>query len=288
MGELCITGPGVSAGYLMRPDLTADKFLLNPWRSGAHDGRIYRTGDLARIDADDCVQCLGRTDDQVKIRGFRVELGEIEAVLAAQPGVGTAVLLRRGELDQLIAFVVLDVSAGEPAPQAWAAAWRAAMATALPAYMVPGRFELLPEMPRLSSGKIDRKTLKVRPLAVLAVDASDSDSPATPAEVALFAALAKLLPGQPLRRSADFFTDLGGHSLFAARLASSLRTDPRFAHITVNDIYTQRSVGRIAAVLEQAPASAVPVDTSWLPPPRWKRWTCGVAQAATVPVLVAL
>jgi non-ribosomal peptide synthetase-like protein len=292
VGELCITGPGVAAGYLNRPELSGDKFVPNPWCSGAHDGRMYRTGDLARIDADGCVQCLGRTDDQVKIRGFRVELGEIEAVLAAQPGVGTAAVLLRPEdgLDQLIAFVVLDGGATAELAESgtWTAAWRAALATALPAYMVPGRFELLAEMPRLSSGKIDRKALKVRPLAVMAAAASDSDSPETPAEVALFAALAKLFPGQSLRRSADFFSDLGGHSLFAARLASSLRTDPRFAHITVNDIYTQRSVGRIAAVLEQAPASAVPVDTSWLPPPRWQRWTCGAAQAAAVPFLVAL
>ncbi|MFM9901010.1 MAG: amino acid adenylation domain-containing protein, partial [Polaromonas sp.] len=110
VGELCITGPGVAAGYLGRPELTADKFLPNPWAQTAHDARLYRTGDLARIDADGCVQCLGRTDDQVKIRGFRVELGEIEAVLAAQPGVGTVAVILRQEsgLDQLIAFIVFD------------------------------------------------------------------------------------------------------------------------------------------------------------------------------------
>ncbi|CAM3743198.1 acyl carrier protein [Polaromonas hydrogenivorans] len=87
---------------------------------------------------------------------------------------------------------------------------------------------------------------------------------------------------------ADFFTDLGGHSLFAARLASALRTDPRFAHITVRDIYQNRTVGRIAEALDQAHAPGVPVDASWLPPPRLRRWTCGVAQAAVIPGLVAL
>src|SRR5574343_940749 len=107
-GELCISGPGVAAGYLGRPELTAEKFLANPWAAGTQDARLYRTGDLARIDADGRVQCLGRTDDQVKIRGFRVELGEIEAVLAEQPGVGTvAVLLRKEDgINQLIAFIV--------------------------------------------------------------------------------------------------------------------------------------------------------------------------------------
>ena len=102
-GELCIIGPGLSAGYLGRPDLTAEKFLPNPWASSADDTRLYRTGDLARIEPDGEVVCLGRTDDQVKIRGFRVELGEIEAVLAQQEGIGTtAVLLRRDDgIDQI-------------------------------------------------------------------------------------------------------------------------------------------------------------------------------------------
>jgi acyl-CoA synthetase (AMP-forming)/AMP-acid ligase II len=116
VGELCITGPGVAAGYLGRPDLTAEKFLPNPWAQGPHDTRLYRTGDLARIDEHGQIHCLGRADDQVKIRGFRVELGEIEAVLAQQPGVGTtAVLLRQDEgMDQLVAFYVPSEIARRP------------------------------------------------------------------------------------------------------------------------------------------------------------------------------
>ena len=112
-GELCITGPGLSAGYLGRPDLTAEKFLVNPWASGTHDARLYRTGDLARIEEDGQVNCLGRTDDQVKIRGFRVELGEIEALLAQQEGVGTvAVLLRKDDgIDRLVAYLVASNTA---------------------------------------------------------------------------------------------------------------------------------------------------------------------------------
>ncbi len=157
VGELCIAGPGVASGYLGRPELTAEKFLDNPWSGGTHDDRLYRTGDLARIDEAGRVQCLGRTDDQVKIRGFRVELGEIEAVLAQQPGVGTAaVVLRQLDgVDQLIAFLVAESSTGVSA-----SSLRSALGARLPPYMVPGRFEVLPQMPRLSSGKIDRKTLK--------------------------------------------------------------------------------------------------------------------------------
>ncbi|MYN45429.1 amino acid adenylation domain-containing protein [Pseudoduganella sp. FT93W] len=315
-GELCITGPGLAAGYLGRPDLTAEKFLSNPWSCGQHDARLYRTGDLARIGADGEVVCLGRADDQVKIRGFRVELGEIEAVLAQQPGVGTvAVLLRKDDgIDQLVAYLVADAgtgagisagtgtvpeagtgaSAGAPAPRML----RAALTASLPPYMVPGRYQFLDAMPRLTSGKIDRKALKALPLqpdsagagAGTCSDAgADSDLAETPAEQALFAALATLFPGQPILRQADFFSDLGGHSFFAARLASALRADPRFAHITVRDIYQQRQIGKIAQVLADAPAAAAAQEEApWSPPSTLKRWTCGLAQAAAMPALVAL
>ncbi|MEO5658974.1 MAG: amino acid adenylation domain-containing protein, partial [Polaromonas sp.] len=285
VGELCITGPGLASGYLGRPDLTAEKFLANPWASSAEQSRLYRTGDLARIDPDGRVHCLGRTDDQVKIRGFRVELGEIEAVLARQPGVGTvAVVLRQeGGIDQLIAFIVAETGQTLSPP-----ALRGALAASLPPYMVPGYFEMLAEMPRLTSGKIDRKDLKARPLALVAHDAAESDTPETPAEAVLFAALAQLFPGQAIRRSADFFSDLGGHSLFAARLASALRCDARFAHVTVRDIYQNRVIGRIADVLAQAHEAPPPVDTCWTPPSAFKRWRCGAAQAAVIPALVTL
>lgn len=285
VGELCITGPGVAEGYLGRPELTAEKFLANPWSVSEHDRRLYRTGDLARIEADGRVQCLGRTDDQVKIRGFRVELGEIEEVLARQPGVGTvAVVLRQEDgIDQLIAFIVPE-SGADVAP----AALRAALGERLPPYMVPGFFEAMTEMPRLTSGKIDRKALKARPLAAPVVTDGAADTPETPAEVALFAALNKLFPGQPILRSADFFSDLGGHSLFAAKLASALRADPAFAHVTVRDIYMNRTIGRIAQVLAQPPLAGIGVDTSWTAPSDFKRWLCGAAQAAAVPWLVAM
>lgn len=285
VGELCITGPGVAAGYLGRADLTAEKFLANPWASGAHDQRLYRTGDLARIDAQGQVQCLGRTDDQVKIRGFRVELGEIEAALSRQAGIGTAAVVLRPEdgLDQLIAFVVTD-----GATPLQHTALRNALAAVLPAYMVPAHFEMLGQMPRLPSGKIDRNALKAHPLTVVVRDATGSDTPSTPSEAALFAALSKLFPGQAILRSADFFSDLGGHSLFAARLASALRTNPRFAHVTVRDIYQHRRVGLIAEALQTGGGSAETVSTTWVPPSAFKRWACGAAQAVAVPLLVVV
>lgn len=290
VGELCITGPGVAAGYLGRPDLTAEKFLANPWAQGPHDTRLYRTGDLARIDEHGQIHCLGRADDQVKIRGFRVELGEIEAVLAQQPGVGTtAVLLRQDEgMDQLVAFYVPADADALPMHSAL----RNALAGHLPPYMVPARFEALAEMPRLTSGKIDRKALKVRPLSA-AMDACGSDLPETPAEEVLFAALAQLFPGQSIRRGLDFFSDLGGHSLFAARLTSLLRADARFARVTVSTIYQQRHIGRIADALQ---ATMLADDEAAAGVPQrpfrihsaWRRWRCGVAQAVAIPMLVLI
>lgn len=315
-GELCITGPGVAAGYLGRPELTAEKFLPNPWARNEQEARLYRTGDLAKVeyksDGTPQMQCLGRADDQVKIRGFRVELGEIEAVLAAQPGVGTtAVLLRKDDgIDQLVAFYV---PTGEPPrspaargalPPEGAAAGlgrpgaggapdiktlRAGLAEKLPPYMVPARFEALPAMPRLPSGKIDRKVLKAQPLAA-AAPAEGSDLPETPAEEVLFAALEKLFPGQPIRRELDFFSDLGGHSLFAARITSTLRQDPRFAQATVADIYNHRRIGLIAEALSAGmiDTGAAAAERPFVIHSAWRRWRCGIAQGLAIPFLVLL
>jgi non-ribosomal peptide synthetase-like protein len=282
-GELCITGPGVAAGYLGRPDLTAEKFLANPWATGEHDQRLYRTGDLARIDEQGRIHCLGRTDDQVKIRGFRVELGEIEAALCDQPGVGTAaVLLRKDDgIERLVGYLVAD-GAETPASDCL----RQALAARLPAYMVPSHLETLPEMPRLTSGKIDRKALRAQALSLPAT-AADSDTPENDAETLLFAELARLFPGQAIRRAADFFSDLGGHSLFAARLASALRRDARYASFSVGAIYQHRQIGRIASALAETPAAAAPAK-AWTPPPTGQRWLCGAGQLAAVPFLVAM
>ncbi|MGE5472301.1 MAG: Pls/PosA family non-ribosomal peptide synthetase [Bacteroidota bacterium] len=282
-GELCISGPGVAPGYLGRPELTAEKFVANPWAAGPEDARLYRTGDLARIDAAGQVLCLGRTDDQVKIRGFRVELGEIEAALAAHHGVGTAaVLLRQDDgIERLVAYIVGD---GELTPSA--ALLRSTLAETLPPYMVPVHIETLPEMPRLTSGKIDRKALRARPLEIAAGPAGGSETPETPAEEVLFAELARLFPGQAIHRAADFFSDLGGHSLFAARLASALRTHPGFAGFTVRDVYQQRTIGRLAEVLAETADHAATAE--WTPPSTVDRWLCGAAQALVIPGLVVL
>ena len=291
-GELCIAGPGVAQGYLGRPDLTERKFLVNPWATGDDDRRLYRTGDLACIDESGQVQCLGRTDDQIKIRGFRVELGEIEAVLSQQPGVGTAAVLLRQEdgIDQLIAYLVPAVGTEMPP----STALRQALFALLPPYMVPAHCETLSAMPRIPSGKVDRKALRALPLTPRSLD--ESDLPESEAEAALFAALQQLFPGQPIRRAQDFFTDLGGHSLMASRLVSTLRRDPRFARATVRDLYRLRHVGALAeAMQQQADAqqqeSENPTPTAareFVIHSAWRRWRCGLAQAVAGPLLVML
>lgn len=300
-GELCISGPGVATGYLGRPDLTAEKFLLNPWRKQANEARLYRTGDLACIQPDGSVVCLGRADDQVKIRGFRVELGEIETVLAQQAGVGTvAVVLRQDQgIDQIVAFIVREENHAEnPAASTaiqsdaeFSAGLRGILGTLLPPYMVPSRFEFMTEVPRLTSGKIDRNELKRCALQAVAAS-GESDVAESATEEVLFSALASLFPGQTIRRNADFFNDLGGHSLMAAKLVSVLRKHSRFAYFKIADIYQKRSVQGISEVLEAAgllqDAALADTQETWSPAPTWKRWICGAAQAAAVPWLVAM
>ncbi|HEX5337694.1 MAG TPA: amino acid adenylation domain-containing protein, partial [Gallionella sp.] len=287
-GELCITGPGVAQGYLGRPDLTAEKFLANPYAQSEHEARLYRTGDLARMDEAGNIQCLGRVDDQVKIRGFRVELGEIESVLAKAPGIGTvAVVLKDiAGIEQLVAYFVADAGASPQTGEL-----RKYLAEQLPPYMVPARFEAMQTLPRLTSGKIDRKALRAQAMSPAhAADDPESDIPENAAEEALFDALRHLFPGQPLLRDADFFSDLGGHSLFAARLVSLLRADARFANVTVHNIFCGRSLGAIAQAMSDKQLSETneTATVEIVETPGLRRALCGLAQAATIPPMVCL
>lgn len=300
VGELCITGPGVAAGYLGRAELTAEKFLPNPRPSGSHDTRMYRSGDLARIDEHGQIQCLGRSDDQVKVRAFRVELGEIEAALYRQPGVGAAAVVLRdlAGIDQLVAFVKPE---GEARLDLHAL--RAALAQDLPAYMIPARFERVAEVPRLTSGKIDRKALKARELGTVSEPGGEDDDAVTPGEQALFDALRALFPGQPLRLASDFFRDLGGHSLLAARLVSALRKHLPLSALTMHDLYQHPGLGALAARLDAltaAPPTAAQDESDGRSAgttqaddvasrvPEWRRWLCGLGQLAALPLLIGV
>ena len=284
VGELCITGPGLAIGYLGRPDLTAERFVPNP--AAEHDGeaKMYLTGDLARIEPGGPVHCLGRADSQVKIRGYRVELDEIISTLTFQPGVAaaTAVVRPLGVLDQVVAFIVPVANQKiEPAQL------RQALAARLPHYMVPAHFEFVTELPRLTSGKIDSNALREIPLAIGASPATTP--PGDEDEATLYAALGKLFPGQPFHPGADFFNDLGGHSLLVARLVSILRDDARYAALSVQDVYRERQLAGIARAMErkrnQKRQGPTPKRAAT---PLWRRFSCGLAQAVVIPFFVLL
>ena len=286
VGELCITGVGVAMGYLGRDDLTVEKFVPNPYAQNELESRLYRTGDLARIDEHGQIHCLGRADDQIKIRGFRVELGEIEAALCEQPNIGTAAVVVKNDtgVDQLIAFVVMDAAASLDVPTV-----RSALKKQMPAYMIPAQIIALDEMPRLLSGKIDRKALRV--IETLPSNATDSDTPHSAVEIALFDALKHAFPNQAIQFQSDFFCDLGGHSLLAARVVSNLRHTVGLENLSVQVIYQQRTVAAIAQALSVQAAHIQTVAEPLVPPSAStlrRRVMCGVAQALTLPPLICL
>jgi non-ribosomal peptide synthetase-like protein len=283
-GELLIGGPGVAKGYWRRDELTAQKFIANPFRVDCTDPVLYRTGDAVIEDSEGRLVFRGRIDDQVKIRGFRVELGEIEARLGEQPGVLQAalVLRRDGEMDHLVAFVKLAPNAAVDAE-----AWRRALAATMPPYMIPTHFQAIDELPTLTSGKLNRKALAQVPLELPDVPTEADEVPANPTEAALLAAVKPLLPGQPIKFEADFFLDLGGHSLIAARFVSAVRKTPALAHLTIHDVYAARTLRGMADLLIARGAQKVE-NLGFAPPPLLRRFLCGLAQAICMPGVLAI
>jgi non-ribosomal peptide synthetase-like protein len=281
-GELLIGGPGVAKGYHGRPELTAEKFIANPF-GGTDDPVLYRSGDAVSLDSAGNIVFHGRIDDQIKIRGFRVELGEIESKLADEPGVSQAAVVLRtdDEIERLVAFVV-----AEPGIAVDGAALRAALRDKLPPYMVPAHFEAVGSLPRMVSGKVDRKMLKAAPLTAPSA-AGEQEPPRNATEAALLDAAKRVLGASSLPLEADFFVDLGGHSLLAARFISIVRETPAFAGITLQDVYGARTLRGMAALLDGR-GIAKAEDLSFTPPPFLRRFLCGLAQAAVLPVIIGL
>lgn len=285
-GELLIGGPGIARGYLGRPDLTAEKFIANPFSGDGGDPVLYRSGDAVAIDAAGTLVFRGRTDDQVKIRGFRVEPGEIEAVLTDLPGIAQAAVILRSDdgIDKLVAFI-----GPQPGTTPDPAQLRLALRARLPAYMVPAAFEVMGAFPRLAaSGKIDRKALKTVPLTNPGLPL-EQDEPQTATEAELLAAAQRVFPDQVIPLDADFFMELGGHSLLAARFVSFVRERPHLASITLRDMYDARTLRAMAVLLEgRLGMEESPPDVAFAPPPLRRRFLCGLAQAAALPFILTL
>ena len=230
-GELYLAGSGLARGYVNRPGLTAARFLPDP--SGPPGSRMYRSGDRGRRGPDGRLHFAGRIDGQVKLRGFRVELGEIEARLAAQPEVDLAAAIVEGELAdaRLVAYVT-----AQPGCTLDCGELRAELAATLPEFMVPARIEVLDRFPTQPNGKIDRAALaqagastRTPPPAAEAAPSAAAPAPASPGcadrpATVLRDRVAALLGLPTVDLDANFF-EIGGNSLLAARLISSVREE---------------------------------------------------------------
>lgn len=218
-GELYLSGRALASGYLNRPELSAERFVPNPYATGNADRVLYRTGDLARFDRHGEIEFVGRDDQQVKVRGFRIETGEVESILGRHPGVAkVAVLVRSGSAGAaLCAFV-------QPAGTLPDGMLKAHAQQALPPYMVPDRIVVLDAMPMTGSGKIDRLRLADWPLD--AASAADSAARRAPgdAEAAVAAIWCDLLDLAEIDLDTNFF-DAGGHSLALIQCQARLRSE---------------------------------------------------------------
>jgi len=218
-GEIHIGGAGVARGYLHRPELTAERFVPDPFSSEA-DARMYRTGDLGRFRADGAIEYLGRNDFQVKIRGFRIELGEIEAALGRCAGVREAVVVAREDIPgdrRLVAYVAAPDEAKLTTREL-----RASLAMSLAEYMIPGVIVVQPALPRTPNGKIDRAALTL--IDSIAATNRPHEAPSGDVERAVADIWKELLQLPDVGRF-DHFFEAGGHSLLVLRLVARLREE---------------------------------------------------------------
>ncbi|MES2316846.1 MAG: amino acid adenylation domain-containing protein [Pseudomonadota bacterium] len=258
IGELYIGGAGLSRGYLKREQLTADKFVADPFIAGE---RLYRTGDMVRWLPDGSMAFLGRADDQVKIRGFRIELGEIETRLSANPEVKEAVVVARGDDGerQLVAYVVGRDADGE----ALAERLRAALRVSLADYMVPGIFVMLDAFPLSPNGKIDKRALPAPQSSVLQAYVA----PATETERVLAEIWQDLLKREQVSADANFF-NLGGHSLLATSMLAALM-QRLSVKIPLRAAFEHAQLNELAAFVDAQAASVrqpiIPLKEALLP-----------------------
>jgi len=293
VGEICIGGPGVARGYVNRPDLTAERFLDDPRVTGG--GRLYRTGDLGRVLPDGQIEYLGRADSEVKIRGHRIDLQEIESILLQDSAVAGAAVAPHpaAPTEDLVAYLAL-VGDEDGDQETVVGRLHESLQRSLTSYMIPRFVEILPGLPLMASGKVDRGSLpppsgrRLRSHAGTAIAAAETHT-----ERAIAAVWSGLLGIAPVELSvaADFFTDLGGHSLLAARTVSELRESGVAPDASVAHIYAHPTIRRLAALIDTqerspepqrvAPADPIPVRTA-------RVYACGAAQLVVIAAVMLL
>ena len=266
IGELHIGGVGLARGYLNKPELTAEKFIPNPFASldppltpldkgGEQPSKLYKTGDLARYLPDGDIEYLGRIDNQVKIRGFRIELGEIEAVLLSHPQVREAVVLvnesDRPEDRALVAYIVLND------PTCATQSLREFVKRQLPDYMIPAYWLILDNLPLTSNGKIDRRALPLpNPELNRSIDYVAPDNPTQTAIAAIFGQVLKL---EKVGINDNFF-EIGGNSLQATQVISRLRES--FAlELPLRRLFEQPTVADLALAVTDIHATLQKLQT---------------------------
>jgi amino acid adenylation domain-containing protein len=261
-GELCLAGHGVGRGYLARPELTAEKFVPDPFQAGE---RMYRTGDLARWRPDGSLEILGRIDHQVKIRGIRVEPPEVEAALAAHPGVGGAVVAAREDAageKRLIAWIIRKEEGELPSR----GALRDFLRERLPEVMIPAAFVPLDAFPVNTRGKIDRAALPDPADPDAGQPEEAGDEPRGAAEELMAELWADVLGRGRIQRRDDFF-HLGGHSLLATRLAARVRA-AFGVELPVRRLFEHPTVAELTDEVRRLSRQGLPPAPPLLPGPR--------------------
>jgi arthrofactin-type cyclic lipopeptide synthetase C len=264
-GELYIGGAGVARGYLNRPELTAERFLSDPFTEEP-GARLYRTGDLGRWLGDGNIEYLGRNDDQVKVRGFRIELGEIETRLMGHPSVREAVVLAREDNPgdkRLVAYYTEARSGeGEEAGAVSAEQLRTHLSASLPEYMVPAAYVRLESLPLTPNGKLDRKALPAPESDAYA--ARGYEAPQGEIEQKLAAIWAEVLKIERVGRHDNFFS-LGGHSLLTIRVVAMI--EQIGISILITDLFAHSSIESLAQYIgtKRGPESRIAAADQAIP-----------------------
>ncbi len=281
-GEIYVGGAGLARGYFNRPNLTAERFVPNPF-SNKLGARLYKTGDLARYLSDGTIEYLGRIDNQVKVRGFRIELGEIEAVLSQHPALQQAVVVVREDRyddKRLVAYVVKkqpDISAGSESSLKLHSKLHNFLAEKLPSYMIPSAFVLLESLPLTTNGKVDRKNLPAPDFTQIQLKES-ATIPLTPIQEMLTGIWQKVLGIEQIGINESFF-ELGGHSLLATRVISQIRSNFK-VELPLRILFEFPTIAKLSQQIETATKVGLGIASSSIKPvTREKPLTLSFAQS---------